>query len=336
MVSRGCLALLLMFAAAGALFSDQQPAAQAPPDDAMPPPAVAAAASRYVDRATLVDEAATLAAPQFEGRATGTPGGDRARLWIADRFKTIGLTPAGSSGYLQPFTFKRNDAASVLPGRRATGVEQTGINVLGRVAGRDPALRAIVITAHYDHLGVRNGVVYPGADDNASGIAALLAAGRHFRKTPPRRTLVFAALDAEELGLQGARSLVGSPLLPRDRIALNINLDMVSRSSRHEIYAAGTVYTPWQRRILADVQRRASVAIRLGHDTPGGAPQDWTELSDHAAFHRAGLPFVYFGVEEHADYHGPGDVPERIDARFFGDVADMVVEAIRVYDERLP
>lgn len=286
--------------------------------------AQAQAPAHHVDRAQLMRDVATLSAPAMEGRAAGTPGGARARLWIGEQFRGAGLTPAGTAGYLQPFTFGPSHTRAA--------------NVVGRVTGRDPNLPIIVITAHYDHLGIRRGVVYPGADDNASGVAVLLAAARHFVTDAPRRTFVFGALDAEEPGLHGARALVRSNLLPRGRVALNINIDMASRNDMNEIYAAGTSHSPWQLPILRDVQMRSAVTIRVGHDRPAaraGGRDDWTQLSDHAAFHAAGIPFLYFGVEDHPDYHKPTDTVDRIDPRFFGDVADMLVEAMATCDRLL-
>src|SRR5690606_24324404 len=123
-------------------------------------------------------------------------------------------------------------------------------------------------TAHYDHLGVRQGRIHPGADDNASGVAVLLAAARHFAAHRPRHTMIFAALDAEEQGLRGAEALVESIPDIRERVALNVNLDMVSRSDRNEIYAAGTYHYPWTRPILDDIRARSRVRILFGHDRP--------------------------------------------------------------------
>jgi Zn-dependent M28 family amino/carboxypeptidase len=149
---------------------------------------------------------------------------------------------------------------------------------------------------------------------------------------------MFAALDAEELGLRGARALVDSALLPRRAIATNINLDMVSRSDSNEIYAAGTYHAPWLVPILQDVQTRASIKVLFGHDRPmarGSGLEDWTHSSDHGLFHDAGIPFVYFGVEDHPDYHKPTDAASRIDSRFFGDAADMIIEALLTIDRRV-
>ncbi|HEX7086886.1 MAG TPA: M20/M25/M40 family metallo-hydrolase, partial [Vicinamibacterales bacterium] len=178
---------------------------------------------------------------------------------------------------------------------------------------------------------------HPGADDNASGVAALLAAARHLAAHRPQHTMVFAALDAEEQGLQGARALVRSIPDVLSRVALNINLDMVSRNERGEIYAAGSHHYPWTRPILEDIRKRSHVRILFGHDQPKAESglDDWTMLSDHGAFHEVHVPFVYFGVEDHPDYHKPTDTVERIDPAFFGDVVEMIVEAIRTFDVEL-
>jgi hypothetical protein len=294
--------------------------------------------ARHVERSQLMRDVTTLASPEFEGRRTGTPGSLRARNWIVHEFSEIGLTPVNGSGYAQPFTFATRDARAVLPGGRPYTTEHSGTNVVGWIAGRDPRAATIVITAHYDHLGIREGRLYPGADDNASGVTVLLAAARYFREHQPRHPMVFAALDAEELGQRGAKALIASDVLPRGRVGLNVNLDMLSRNDANEIYAAGSHHSPWQTPILQDVQTRAAVTIRLGHDRParaGGGLEDWTHSSDHGPFHDAGVPFLYFGVEDHADYHQPTDTADRIDPRFFGDVADMVLEAISTFDTRL-
>ena len=291
-----------------------------------------------VDRTRLIQDVTTLASPAFEGRRTGTPSALDVRRWLVDEFRGAGLTPAGTDGFLQPFTLASRDSPLSPASGSSVQVGAAAANVIGLVPGREPRRRLLVIIAHHDHLGVRDGVLYPGADDNASGVAVLLAAARHFVRNPPRHPMMFAALDAEEVGLRGARALIDSPLLPPSRIAMAINLDMVSRNSANEIFAAGTYYTPWLTPLLEDVQRRSAVRIRLGHDRPAdraGGLEDWTQLSDHGPFHEAGVAFVYFGVEDHGDHHKPSDTVDRIDARFFGDVADMIVDAVRTFDTRV-
>jgi Zn-dependent M28 family amino/carboxypeptidase len=284
-------------------------------------------ASRRVDRAQLMRDVTALASSGFLGRQAGRPGGLKARQWVVEQFRTIGLPPLGTNGYVQLFAFAEG------------GVQYLGGNVVGRIEGRRPAARLIVVTAHYDHLGIREGRIHPGADDNASGVAALLAVARHFTLNPPNHPMLFAALDAEEGGRareNGAKSLVSS--LSIAGIALNVNLDMVSRSDVNEIYAAGTYHTPGLRPILEEVRSRASVTLLFGHDRPpaaGGGQEDWTFESDHGEFHKAGVPFVYFGVEDHADYHTPTDTADKIDPRFYGDVVDTIIDAVLTLDTRL-
>ena len=281
--------------------------------------------SGIVDRAQLMRDVTALSAPSFEGRAAGSPGGVQARQWVLMRFMETGLMPAGTAGYLQTFRAMRGRVA----------IEAA--NVVGRTAlPRQPA-KTIVVTAHYDHLGIRNGAVYPGADDNASGVATLLAAARYFVAHPPHHPMLFAATDAEEIGLRGARALIDAKIAAPAEVALNVNLDMVSKNSAGEIYAAGTSYSPWLTPILRDVQTRTPVKILFGHDRPArnkSEPEDWTQQSDHGPFHSAGVPFVYFGVDDHPDYHKSTDTADRIDLRFFGDAADMIVDALRTLDSK--
>jgi hypothetical protein len=287
--------------------------------------------SLRVDSARLMETVTTLSdAERFAGRAAGSPGGVAARAWVLERIKAIGLSPVSGS-YEFPFSF----TGPVLKGRAGGN----GANVIGLCVGSDQAAPAFVVSAHYDHLGVREGVTYPGADDNASGIAVMLAVAEHCMATPFRRTIVFAAFDAEEAGLQGAKAFLLSPPFPKSRIALNVNLDMVSRSASREIFIAGTYPWPHLKPPLEAVAKRAPVTVLFGHDKPvavAGGVDDWTNQSDHGPFHAAKIPFVYFGVEDHADYHKPTDTVEKIDRGFFVDVAETVIDAVLALDAALP
>ena len=287
--------------------------------------ASAQSARRRIDADRLMSTVALLADPKFEGRAAGSPGGIAARGWIAERFRAIGLKPP-AGGYLMPFTFTRKAAANV-----------NGVNIAGVCPGKDPKLPVFVVSAHYDHVGIRDGVVFPGADDNASGVAVLLELGAYCRQNPFRRSIVFVAFDAEEDGLNGARAFVATPPVPRERIALNVNFDMVSRSDKREIFVAGTYHTPSLKPPLEEVAKGAPITVRFGHDRPqasAGGEDDWTHQSDHGPFHAARIPFVYFGVEDHADYHKPTDTAGKINRGFFVDVAETILDAILALDAR--
>ena len=286
-------------------------------------------ASLRIDSERLMATVQALADRRFEGRAAGSPGGIAARAWILERIKAVGLQPVSGS-YEFPFKFTRMS----LNGR----VEGEGANLLGLCIGTDPRAPMFVVSAHYDHLGVRSGVVFPGADDNASGVAVMLAVAEYCQKTPFRRSVVFAAFDAEEAGLQGALAFLITPPVPKDRIALNVNLDMVSRSDKREIFIAGTHHYPNLRAPLEEIAKRAPVTVLFGHDKPmpiAGGVEDWTNQSDHGPFNAAKIPFVYFGVEDHADYHKATDTADKIDRGFFVDVADTVLEAILQLDRSI-
>ena len=270
------------------------------------------------DSAALVRDLAALSADSMEGRAPGTEGGDRARRYLVRALESAGIPPLGVA-YEHPFAW---DAGS-------------GVNLVGAVRGQAEPDAFIVLTAHFDHEGVRDGAIFNGADDNASGTAAALEIARRVLEQPLRHTLVVALLDAEESGLRGARAFVEHQPVPLADVRLNVNLDMVSRTSG-VLWAAGAHHTPWLRPVLEAVGAEAPVTLRLGHDRPD-APEgdDWTSASDHGPFHAAGVPFVYFGVEDHADYHRPTDDFERVDAGEFVASVRTILTALRALDASL-
>jgi len=183
---------------------------------------------------------------------------------------------------------------------------------------------------------VRDGRVYNGADDNASGVAVLLQLAAHYTgATRPEHSIVFAALDAEEVGLVGARELVRKLKAEKRDVALDVNMDMVGHSERGELYAAGTYHTPALRPALERVAAGAPVKLLIGHDRPEQGHDDWTNQSDQFAFHKAGVPFVYFGVEDHKDYHQPTDDFDTLTRDFFVGAAATVLEAVGALDADL-
>lgn len=300
-------------------------AACAPPG-AETAPAAPAEEAIALDAEKLLRDVRILSADSMEGRRVGTPGSARARAYLLSEFERIGLEPVGGA-YAHPFPVVRRGGADTVQ----------GVNLLGKVTGTVRPDRYIVVTAHYDHLGVMRGEIFNGADDNASGVAGLLALAEHFRENPPESSILFAALDAEEGGLRGARALVEAPPVPREAMVLNVNLDMVGHSEAGELYAAGTSHHPFLKPYLDTVAARAPVRLLLGHDRPEPTPRDdWTTQSDHAAFHRAGIPFVYFGVEDHPDYHRPTDDFETLTPAFFVGAVETIADAVRVFDRGLP
>lgn len=289
-----------------------------------------AAPAEALESARLLADVRTLASPEFAGRRTGTMGSELAQAYIARRFEQIGIKPFGAS-YATPFSFTAQH-----------GNEKTdfpaAVNLLGQIRGSSSPERYIVVSAHYDHLGKQGRATYLGADDNASGVAAMLAVAAHFKQHPPRNSIIFAAFDGEELGLKGAIAFVDKPPVALTSIAFDLNFDMVSRNDKHEIYASGTRYTPALKPLVVSAAALSSVKVLFGHDSKvKGAPpdHDWTGSSDHGAFHKAGIGYLYFGVEDHADYHKPSDTFEKIDPVFFTEVTRVLVATAELLDQNL-
>lgn len=282
----------------------------------------------YVDAGELLHLTEVLSNDALEGRAIGTPGNEAARGFLRKRFETLRLTKIGES-YEHPFT--------VLP---EPGVQDAapiqGTNLIGVIEGKTPGEgRMLAITAHFDHLGVIDGEIYNGADDNASGAAALVAVAAWFTEHKPEHDILFALVDGEEAGALGSRDLVRSGDIDMDRIALNLNFDMVSRSDVNELYVSGTYHSPGLVPFVEQLATNAPVNLLMGHDRPEQGPDDWTMLSDHVAFFEAGIPFLYFGVEDYEDYHKPTDDFELIPAEFFVRSADTLVMAAIAADNQL-
>ncbi len=289
-------------------------------------PALAALAQKTgIDSLQLIKDIRTLSADKFEGRRTGTKGNRMAQFYIMDRFKELGLQPYHNT-YEYPFYFNEGDKRIM------------GTNLYGYIPGKLPG--AIVITAHYDHLGIssREGAVdsiFNGADDNASGTCALLALIKYYKQHSPQHTLVFAALDGEEEGLQGAKAFTQQPPIPLEQMELNLNMDMVSRNTQQELYVCGTYQNPDLKPYVTKVAANSGIKLLMGHDKPEDGAQDWTKQSDHYEFYKKGIPFLYFGVEDHPDYHKAGDEFEHIDPAFYYKAVQAVQMVADVADQEL-
>ncbi len=277
------------------------------------------------DGADVLALTEALSADAMEGRAAGTPGSAAARALLVADMQAIGLEPVGPD-FVHPFTYGGMDGA---------GPVKPGVNLIGRIAGTGRTGRALVITAHYDHLGMVDGEIYNGADDNASGVAAVLAIADHFMAERPLNDILIVLFDAEEDGFGGAIDFIRNPPLAREAIAFNLNLDMVSKSAVGELYASGTHHSPRLVPFVEAMAAAAPVTLLMGHDRPEDGDQDWTLLSDHAVFHRAGIPFLYLGVEDHAEYHQPEDDFATIPTGFFLAATETAIMIADALDEQL-
>ena len=178
---------------------------------------------------SLLQHVKTLSSDAFEGRRTGTKGAFKAEKYIVNQYASSSVLPLGIN-YEQPFSFTNE------------GKNYSGVNILGLIKGTLYPDKYIVLSAHYDHEGVKNGQIYNGADDNASGISALFSFIEYFKNNPPNHSVILAAFDAEELGLQGSEYFVNHSIVPLKEIMVNLNMDMISRSDKNELFAVGTAF----------------------------------------------------------------------------------------------
>jgi Zn-dependent M28 family amino/carboxypeptidase len=275
-------------------------------------------AGQTASGASLMTDLSVLAADSMAGRAVGTDGGRMAREYLAGRLAEIGLEVTRDT-----FEFGRGEDTVA------------GVNLRSEIVGSTHPEAAIVLTAHYDHLGVRDGTIYNGTDDNASGSAGLLALAEWFIDHPPRHTVHVVFTDAEEGGLRGARAFVADPPIALDRIVLNINLDMIAHADT-DLWVAGTYPWPELKGIVERADPVAPVVLRFGHDTPADQGADnWILASDHGPFHERGIPFLYFGVADHADYHQPTDDLDTIDPGFFSAAVETIRRVVESADQSL-
>ncbi|NLR94538.1 MULTISPECIES: M28 family peptidase [Flammeovirga] len=260
-----------------------------------------------------------LSSPEFEGRRTNTKGGFKARDYVANMFNEIGLKPLNQGSFIQPFNFHN----------RLFNITAKGYNVVGYVEGtewQNPSEGCLLIGAHYDHLGTFGGNIYYGADDNASGVSALFEIARSFVENPPLYPVVFLSFDAEELSCTGSHYFVKSQLLPVESMFLFVNMDMISISDKKEIMVAGTHYNHEYRKLIQESASKVPMKVKFGHDRRRDDGQNnWVYSSDHGEFHKVGVPFVYFGVEEHEHYHRTTDTFDNIDIGFFVESSQMIL-----------
>jgi len=274
---------------------------------------VSSASSAPVDASDrMLETVQFLSGPELKGRGIGTPELDKAAAYIVRKFEAVGLMPGGDGGsWYQEWTDPE--------------LKVTMRNVVGFLPGRDPLLarESVVIGAHYDHLGMqapRTGGqphFYPGADDNASGVAVLLElASRLPLALNVERTVVFVAFTGEEEGRKGSQYYVrNEQQFPVSKCVAMINLDTVGRLEKGKliVLGAGTA-KEWQ-----DVFREAGKKVKL---EVAPSTQD-LDSSDQMSFQAAGVPAVQLFAGPHLEYHTPADTPDRIDAKGLARIAEF-------------
>jgi aminopeptidase YwaD len=289
---------------------------------------------------SIRSDIAFLASDRLEGRGTGTPGNDSAAAYVAARFAQLKLK-SFQAGYRQPFIAR--SLAAVHAGQPAELATQ---NVVAFLPGRDPALRGeyVVVGAHFDHLGRSpEGALDPearstirnGADDNASGTAAVIELARLLSAAPPRRSVIFVAFSGEELGLLGSQYFVEHSPVPTDSIVAMLNFDMVGRLRENKLIVYG-VATATELSVVLDsantetagAGRRWSTPLRITALGDGFGP------SDHSSFYAKNIPVLHFFTDLHEDYHRASDDIDKIEAEGEAHVVDVAARVVRSIADR--
>lgn len=295
----------------------------------------------------------TLAADSMEGRRTGTAGSRRAARFLAVELERYGIEPAGDDGYFQRVPLARTtveiDGRSrerlrlpsdeidfdTIPEDRILDSE---VNVVGILRGSDPEVsgEAVVVGAHYDHVGIGTPVedpvegldsIYNGADDDGSGTVAVLEIARTLAEgEAPRRTIVFLLSTAEEMGLLGTRWYIENPVVPLDRTVADLQIEMIGRP---DSLAGGFGHgwlTGYERTTMGEQLAEAGSPI-----VPDPRPeQNFFFRSDNIAFARQGIPaHTLSSYTMHDDYHRPTDEVDEIDFEHMAVLVDAAVEAVR-------
>ena len=249
-----------------------------------------------------------LASDQLEGRETGTEGAVQTAKFLAKRFEEIGLEPKGTDGYFQEFSFSPRINPHVAPSDDSTKI--TARNVIGFIDNKAP--NTIILGAHFDHLGYGDenslykgdSSIHNGADDNASGVAAMLLLAEELSGRNINNNYLFIGFSGEEKGLFGSNYYSKNPTIDLEKVNYMINMDMVGRLNEENALAInGTGTSPSWNEIVDDI---GIDTLKLITSESGIGP------SDHTSFYLKDIPVLHFFTGQHEDYHKPSDDADKI------------------------
>jgi len=256
-----------------------------------------------------------LSSNDFQGRKVGTIGNFKAQIYIKNALIKLQIPPFVKR-YFHPFV------------KYKTFSTITGTNVIAKVEGTTYKNEYIVLTAHFDHLGARGNTIYNGADDNASGTAALLALAKKIKQSPLKHSVIFIFTDGEESGLLGSKAFINQQKQFLEHIKVNINLDMIAGSMQtttlHYIEKRLKKILPLSSyKDFKNKKNTSTIRVKRGFQQfgksklMGGGKINYVNASDHSPFNRAKIPFVYFGVGTHVNYHTKNDDFAHANLKFY-------------------
>jgi len=310
-------------------------------------PVVAQATASTVREEVVRANLYALADDSMLGRALGTEGSVRAASWIAAQLAAMGVEAGGDDGYYQRIPARRvtmTTAQGRVRTRLVTLPDMASLdtvpadqqvleaNLIGIIRGADPALReeAVVVGAHFDHLGIRPAVdgdsIANGADDDASGVIAVLEVARALHLgPPPRRTVVCVLFTGEETGGVGSRYYSEHPVIPLDRTVAQFQIEMIGRP---DSASNGLPWlTGWETSNMGEMLAAAGIPV-----APDPHPdQNFYRRSDNYGFALLGIPAQTFSsFNLHTDYHRVSDEADRIDYPFLTRAIEAAVASVRL------
>lgn len=258
-----------------------------------------------------------IAADEMEGRDTGSEGQKKAGKYMIAEYEKMGVShPKTMENFYQKVP------AEFMNGRRGSLPDSE--NILAFIEGSEKPEEIIVISAHYDHVGMTNGKVYNGADDDGSGTVGVMEIAEAFQYAKkngngPKRSILFLHVTGEEHGLHGSRFYAENPIFPMDNTVVNLNIDMIGRDdpeNRGEdyVYVIGSeMLSKELRTINEDANKRTTnLILNYKYDDPNDTERLYYR-SDHYNFAKNGIPVIFYFDGIHEDYHKPTDTPDKID-----------------------
>jgi len=273
---------------------------------------------------SLKNDVTFLASDELEGREIGTEGEKKAASYLADRFKAIGLAPAGTDSYTQVFevTPAQNPHEQAKVGAGGDSLTIVGTNIVGMID--NPGDEIIIIGAHFDHLGYGgvsslyrgDSLVHNGADDNASGVAVMIQLAELLKSEQLQKDILFIGFSGEEEGLWGSNYFSKNPTIDLSKVSAMINMDMVGKLDEQKALAIhGTGTSPSWEGIL---NKSNTDSISLLFRPSGIGP------SDHTSFYLQDIPVLHFFTGQHEDYHKPTDDSEKLNYEGMAKIALMI------------
>ena len=277
-----------------------------------------------------------FASDEFEGRDTGEPGQKLAVNFIRDFYKANNIDKADNTEeYFQKFLVDFSERQVANPNNitplESLSTDEENIdwvkteNVAAIIKGDVYPDEYIILTAHLDHVGIEDGEIYNGADDDGSGSMALLEIAQAFKLAEldgnrPKRSIVILHVSAEEKGLLGSRYYVENPLYPIDETITNLNVDMIGRTdptresdNDNYIYLIGTDRLSTMLHETSEKVNRNTVNLELDYRfNAWDDPNRFYERSDHWHFAKNNIPVIFYFGGTHEDYHMPSDTPDKI------------------------